>query len=238
MAIIVDRRKRAACCDDCGGAGELGALPPAFRPGRALGKLRTPGHALALAKLGQAHRAGGLHLGLARARAAGGGLGDIDMSSFVVSQATIDAESDAFDGRLNAFLLDYAAAAARLPPSFVQQVDDFVSRWRKIKDDFYFFQTSRLHDVINAEAEFNKFRDQFLSYGQTTAIAPATVTANGETHRADQIPPDADWSSGIITAVKWGGAIAGGLIILKVAHDTNVVGRIRQAFKPRQGAPA
>lgn len=217
MAIIVDRKRGGACCDDCGDAGELGALPLGFRPG----------HARALAKIGKAHRAGGLHRGLARARrAAGGGLGDIDMSSFVVSQATIDAESDAFDGRLNAFLLDYAAAAARLPPSFVQQVDDFVSRWRKIKDDFYFFQTNRLHDVINAEAEFNKFRDQFLGYGQTTAIAPATVTANGETHRSDQIPPDADWLSRVRTIAIWGGVAVAGIAAIKISSDLGVFRRL------------
>jgi hypothetical protein len=226
MAIIVDRhRGKRACCADCQGGAGLG-----FIPGR-----MHPGHALA--KLGAAHRAGGLHKGLRRARQSGG-LGDIDMSTFVVSQSTIDAESDAFDGRLNAFLLDYSAAAARLPPSYVQKVDDFVFRWRKIKDDFYFFQTSRLHDVINAEAEFNKFRDQFLGYGQTTAIAPATVTADGKTVRSDEIPPGTDWSSGIVSALKWGGVIAGGLVVLKVAHDTDVIGRIRRAFKPKESAPA
>jgi hypothetical protein len=217
MAIVVDRQRgKRACCAECqGGAGAgLGFIPGRMHPGRAL------------AKIGQAHRAGGLHLNLHRARRAGGQLGDIDMSTFVVSQSTIDAESDAFDGRLNAFLLDYAAAAARLPPSFVQQVDDFVVRWRKIRADFYWFQTNRLHDVINAEAEFNKFRDQFLAYGQTTAIEPATVTANGETHRSDQIPADADWFSKVRTAAIWGGVIVGGAAAIKISSDLGVFRRL------------
>jgi hypothetical protein len=226
MAIVVDRQKGKRCCADClegGGASGLGFIP---------GRMMHPGRALA--KLGQAHRAGGLHKGLHRARRAGGQLGDVDMSSIVVSQATIDAESDAFDGRLNAWLLDYAGAAARLPPSFVQQVDDFVTRWRKIKDAFYFFQTSRLHDIINAEAEFNKFRDQFLGYGQGTAIGAATVTADGKTVRSDQIPPDADWLSKVRTVAIWGGVALAGAAAIKISSDLGLFKKIRSLAGPRR----
>lgn len=214
MAIVFDK----ACCDDCG-LGDLAAAPGP--------------RGQALRKLGRAHKAGGVrkHLGRAR-RAAAGGLGDIDMSSFVVSGATIDAESDAFDGRINAWLLDYAAAAARLPPSYVQQVDDFVTRWRKIRSEFYFFQTSRLHDIVNAEAEFNRFRDQYLSYGQTTAIAPATVTAGGETVRSDQIPDSASWFSQVKTVAIWGGVIVGGAAALKISSDLGLFKKLGHLIGP------
>jgi hypothetical protein len=209
----------AAPCEHCADvAGEILA---------GLGELTgARGHRRrALGLLAHAHRRGQL-----------AGLADIDMSSFVVSQSSIDAEAAAFDGRLNAWLFDYATAAARLPPSFVQQVDDFVARWRDQKDSFYFFQTSRLSDLMATQAQFNRLRDQFLGYGQTTAIAPATVTADGKTVRADQIPPGSDWTSGITTAIKWGGAIAGGLLVLKIAHDAGVVGRISQALRSKAAA--
>lgn len=223
MAIVYDkkRKKRKACCDDCAeqpGAAQLGFISP----------LRVIGPTRALTKLSQAHRAGGLRWGVARVlpKMHGGQLGDIDMSTFVVSQSTIDAESDAFDGRLNAWLLDYSAAAARLPPSFVQQVDDFVFRWRKIKDDFYFFQTNRLHDIVNAEAEFNRYRDQFLSYGQTTAIEPATVTANGKTVRSDQIPPETSWLSQVRTIAIWGGVAVAGVAAIKITSDLGLFKKV------------
>jgi hypothetical protein len=214
------RRHKGACCDGTGrpcvhcaevaggvlaGLEELGA-----RNGRG---------GRALRRLAHAHRSGYLAQ-----------LGDIDMSSFVVSSGAIDAEAEAFDGRLNAFLNDYAAAAARLPASFVQFVDDFVGRWRKQKDSFYFFQTSRLTDLISTEAEFNRLRDQFVGYGQSTAIAPATVTANGATVRADQIPPASSWTDKATTALKWGALAVGGLMVLKIANEAGIVARaVRKA---------
>jgi len=214
-------RRGPDCCQECADAvgGVLAGLEELAGRGGAGGR--------ALRKLGHAHRRG--HLAE---------LGDIDMSSFVVSAASIDAEAEAFDGRLNAWLLDFAGAAARLPPAFVQQVDDFVGRWRAKKDAFYFFQTSRLSDLMAAESEFNRIRDQFLGYGQTTAIAPATVTANGKTVRADQIPPGSSWGDQVTSAIKVGGAIAGGLLVLKVAHDTGIVRRIGAALRPRKAAAA
>jgi len=172
----------------------------------------------ALRKLGRAHQAGAL-AGL-------GDIGDIDMSAFVVSQSSLDQESDAVDGRLNAWMLDYETAAARLPPAYVQQVDDFIARWRKIRATFYFFQTSRLTDIVNSEAEFNRLRDQFLTYGQTTAIAPATVTADGQTVRSDQIPPGSDWIQKAEGALKWAGLLVGGVALLKITSDLGVFRRL------------
>jgi hypothetical protein len=148
------------------------------------------------------------------------------MSAFVVSQSSLDQESDAFDGRLNAWMLDYETAAARLPPAYVQQVDDFISRWRKIRATFYFFQTSRLTDIVNSEAEFNRLRDQFLTYGQTTAIAPATVTADGQTVRSDQIPPGSDWIQKAESGLRWAGLLVGGIALLKITSDIGVFRRL------------
>lgn len=221
MAIITDRRTRKKhggrnCCAECAeGAGKLGDLP-----------LATLRHGRALAQLARAHQAGGVGKHLHRALRASGQLGDIDTSSFVVTQGTIDAEAAAFDDRLTAWQLDYAASAARLPPSFVQQVDGFIGRWRKERDAFYWFQTNRLAALLNFESEFNKLRDQFLSYGQTTAIAPATVTADGQTVRADQIPPGSDWFSQAKTIAIWGGVIVGGVAAIKISSDLGLFKKI------------
>jgi len=218
VAIVLDRGKRkhrggGNCCAECAeGLGELAQV----------GDRRSR----ALAQLGRAHQAGGVKRQLHRALRASGQLGDIDTSSFVVTQGTIDAEAAAFDDRLTAFQLDYAGAAARLPPSFVQQVDGFIGRWRKEKDAFYWFQTNRLAALLNFESEFNKLRDQFLSYGQTTAIAPATVTADGETVRADQIPPGSDWFGKAKSIAIWGGVIVGGVAAIKISSDLGLFKKI------------
>lgn len=210
------RHKGGKCCD--------GGAPPCSHCAEMVGGVlagleelagRGDRGGRALRRLGNAHRGGQLAQ-----------LGDIDMSSFVVSQAAIDAESAAFDGRLNAWLEDYARAAASLPAAFVAQVDDFVFRWRKQKDGWYFFQTNRLSDLIAAQAEFNRLRDQFLGYGKSTAIAPATVTANGATVRADQIPAGSGWADKATTALKWGGVVVGGLVVLKVVHETGAIARL------------
>lgn len=210
------RQKAVGCCD--------GGAPPCDHCAEVAGGLLAGLEDLA----GRGGRGGRALRRLARAHRGGqlAGLGDIDMSSFVVSQSSIDAESQAFDGRLNAWLGDFARVAARLPAAFVQQVDDFVFRWRKQKDAFYFFQTSRLSDLMATEAEFNRLRDQYLGYGQSTAVAPATVTANGATVRADQIPQGTSWGDQVTTALKWGGVVVGGLVVLKVVHDTGIVTRL------------
>ncbi len=79
---------------------------------------------------------------------------------------------------------------------------------------------------MNFESEFNKLRDQFLSYGQTTAIAPATVTADGETVRADQIPPGSDWFSKAKTIAIWGGVIVAGGAAIKISSDLGLFKKI------------
>jgi hypothetical protein len=186
-------------------------------PGAALGAIG--GHrGRALRQLGRAHQAGAL-AGL-------GDIGDIDMSSFVVSESGLDQETVAFDGRLNAWLLDYAAAAATLPASFVAQVDAFVAAWRAQKDQFYWFQTSRLGDIVRSEGDFNRLRAQFLTYGQTTAVGPATVTADGQTVPTDQIPAGADWVSKLESSLKWAGLLVGGVALLKITSDLGVWKRL------------
>ncbi|MEO7827195.1 MAG: hypothetical protein ABIR60_08650 [Allosphingosinicella sp.] len=168
------------------------------------------GRRRALHNIGRAHRSGAL-----------GGLGDIDMSSFVVSQATIDAEAAAFDGRLNAWLLDFAGAAAALPKSFVQQVDDFVGRWRAQKDAFW-FQTNRLTDLMNAESEFNRLKTQAAQLGAASSVGNATAIANGKRVDADKIPPGSSWFDRVETLVKVGGVIVGGVALIKVSSDLGV----------------
>lgn len=155
-----------------------------------------------------------------------GGLGDIDMSSIVVSQSGLDQETISFDGRLNAWLLDFAAAAARLPPSFVAQVDAFVTAWRAQKDSFYIFQTSRLGDIVRSEGDFNRLRAQFLGYGQSTGVGPATVTANGKSVGADQIPANADWFSKLEGSVKWVGIALVVGVAYKVSSDVGLFKKI------------
>jgi hypothetical protein len=219
MPIVFDRGRQLAgggtdcgCADVAGGdacCGELGELAAA--PGRR-------GHALR--SLGRAHRAGGVHEQLGRRRRAAGNLGDLDASAFVIDRTDIDAEDNAFDGRLNAWLLDYATVAAALPPSFVQMADDFVARWRKFHADWYLVGKTRATSIIGFEAEFNRLRDQFLSYGHTTAIAPVTVTADGKTIRADELPAaQASWFDNVRTIAIWGGVIVGGAAALKISSD-------------------
>jgi hypothetical protein len=219
MPIVFDRGRQLAgggkdcgCADVAGGdacCGELGELAAA--PGRR-------GHALR--SLGRAHQAGGVRLHLGRARAGGGQLGDLDASSLLPERGEIDAEDNAFDGRLNAWLLDYATVAASLPPSFVQMADDFVGRWRTFHADWYLSARTRRDSLLALEGEFNRIRDQFLGYGKTTAIAAVTATANGKTIRADEVPAaQASWMDNAKTIAIWGGVIVGGAAALKISSD-------------------
>lgn len=234
-------RRAAPCCDDCAGSSRSSAGPcssalerrPRGRAAAGVAELLAhadmgdlfgagDGRRRAMMAMGRAHKAG--------KRRAAAGLGDIDVSSFVVSQATIDAESLAFDGRVNAWLGDFAAVAARLPKAFVQQVDDFIARWRKHKDEFYFFQTNRLNDLMGFEAEFNKLRARAEELGAASSITAATVTANGKTVDADKIPPGSSWLDGVTTAVKWAGVIAAGAAAVKVGSDLGLFKRIGRAI--------
>ena len=231
MALVFDdkpprRRRAAACCDECADGSKISrsSASPAAAELLAhadLGDLFTDGapRRRALVAMGRAHKRGKLG-------ASAGGLGDIDVSSFVVSQATIDAESKAFDGRVNAWLGDFAAQAARQPAAFVAQVDDFVFRWRAAKDAFYWFQTNRLTDLMTFEAEFNKLRNQAAQQGAPSSVGAATVTANGKTVDADKIPPGSSWVDGVTSAVKWAGVIAAGVAAVKVGSDLGVFKRI------------
>ncbi len=173
--------------------------------------------------LARAHRSGAL-----AALADGGGLGGLEPGAWFPSRADTDAETEAFDARLNAWLLDYASAANRLPTALVQQVDSFVVRWRDLRATYYFLPKIRADEVLDAEAEWNRLRDQVTSYGATSAITPATVTVDGREVRADQIPAGSSTIDKVERIAKWGAIIVGGAAAIKVASDLGVFSKVRK----------
>jgi hypothetical protein len=153
------------------------------------------------------------------------GMGDIDVSSTVVGPGTVSAEIESFDGRLNAWLLDFGSyQTPYVGQAFIDQVDAFVSRWRAFPGEWFFWGTSRLEKLLSLEAEFNKLRDQADQLaaahgGQATTIQPATVTSRGQTYAAGQQPPDEDAISRITTLLKWGAGLAAVGLAVKVSSD-------------------
>jgi hypothetical protein len=174
--------------------------------------------------LARAHRSGAL-----AALAGGGGLGSLEPGSWSYEPASLDAEAEAFDGRLNAWMNDYAAVANRLPAALVQQIDDYIQRWRKLKDSSYFFTGARGAAILQLEAEWNRFRDQVASYtGSSSAITPATVTVDGQEVRADQVPAGSSTIDKVERIAKWGAIIIGGAAAIKVASDLGVFAKARK----------
>jgi hypothetical protein len=180
--------------------------------------------ARALAQLRRAHATGAL------AALAGGDvvpqLGALDPNAWIPSPKEVDAEEEEFDGRLNAWLLDYHAAAITLPAALVSQIDDFVERWRA-RSTFWILSARKAEMIIGFEGEWNRFVDQVAAYGHTTSVQPATVLVDGVEHRADQIPPPPPGTfDRIESIVKWAGIVVGGVALYKVASELGVVSRI------------
>jgi hypothetical protein len=167
-----------------------------------------------LRQLARAHASGAL-----AGVAAGGGLGSLEPGGWSYEPAALDAETESFDGRLNAWMNDYAAAASRLPAALVQQVDAFIERWRELRNSSYFFTGARGQAILAMQAEWNRLRDQVASHGAPSSIAPSTVTVGGREVRADQIPPGQSTFDRIEHLAKWGAIIVGGAAAIKVATD-------------------
>lgn len=193
---------------------------------------REKRRATALRQLTAAHAAGAL-AGL-------GGLGDLTPGAwFALDRSSIDAETQSFDGRLNAWMTDYQAATATIPAPVIQQIDDFIGRWRALKDSWYFVGKTRADAIIAMEAEWNRFRDQVAGYaGKESAVAAATVTVDGKTVRADEIPPGTDTLSRVESMAKWAALLVGGVVAYKVASDLGVVAKIGGLLKGGSSAAA
>jgi hypothetical protein len=185
-------------------------------------------HLQALRGLARAQASGAL-AGLAGG-AGGGQLGGLEPGAWFPDRADIDAETEAFDGRLNAWLLDYETAANRLPASVIQQVDAFVARWRDMRASYYVVGKVRADAVFDAEAEWNRLRDQVTSYGATSAIAPATVTVGGQQVRADQIPAGSSTLDRVEGLAKWAALIVGGAAAYKIAADLGAFKKLGGLF--------
>lgn len=153
-------------------------------------------------------------------------LGSLDPNAWIPDPKEVDAEEDSFDGRLNAWLVDYQAAAPSLSPALVSQIDDFVQRWRD-RSTFWVLSANKAKMIIGFEAEFNKFVDQVTAAGHPTAVQAATVNVDGVEHRADQIPPPPPGTfDHIETIVKWAGVIVGGVAAYKIASELGILSRI------------
>jgi hypothetical protein len=177
----------------------------------------------ALRQLGRAYRSGAL---AALGDVDGGQLGALDPNAWIPDPGDVDAEENSFDARLNAWLVDYQAAAPKLSPALVQQIDDFVQRWRD-RSTFWIVSANKQRMVIGFEAEFNKFVDQVSAAGHPTAVQPATVTVDGVEHRADQIPPPPPGVfDHIESIVKWGGIALGAAAAYKIASELGLVARL------------
>jgi hypothetical protein len=178
----------------------------------------------ALKHLGRAHRKGAL-----AAVAAGdvqlGDLGEVEAGDLWPNPTEVDAEEAAFDGRLNAWQVDYQAAYAALPKALTQQIDSFLARWQS-RPTFWVFSATHLKLIIDAEAEFNRYRDQVAAMGHPSSVQAATVSVDGTQVRADQIPPGSSTLDRIETIVKWGGIIVGGVALYKIASTLGLVGQL------------
>jgi hypothetical protein len=188
--------------------------------GGAGGCCRDERRALALRQLGRAHVTGAL-------AAAARGLGDLDPNTIFPDRTDIDREEAAFDSRVNAWMVDYQRAFAKIPASVSQQVDDWITRWRNFHGGWYIVGRSRVSSILAFQAEWNRLKDQVAGYGATSAVQAATVEVDGKTVRADQIPPETSNLARIESIAKWAALLVGGIAAWKVANDLGVVGKVK-----------
>lgn len=187
---------------------------------------RETRRAAALGHLVRAHSSGAL------GELAGASLGDLTAGAwFSLDRSSIDAETEAFDGRLNAWLVDYQAATSAIPAAVIQQIDDFVARWRDLRSSWYFIGKVRADAIMAMEAEWNRFRDQVAGYaGRESAVEAATVLVDGKAVRADQIPPGSSTLDRVETIVKWGAVLVAGVAGWKIASDLGLVAKVSHLF--------
>jgi hypothetical protein len=189
---------------------------------------REKRRAKALRELTAAHAAGTL-----------GGLGDLgglEAGAWLPARADIEAEEEAFDGRLNAWMVDYQAGANRLPAAIVQQVDDFIARWRDLHASFFIISKTRADAVIALEAEFNRLKAQLAAAGVASTVAPATVSVDGKEVPADEIPPGSSTLDRVESIAKWAGLAVAGVVAFKVVSDLGLITKIGGLFKGRSSA--
>lgn len=180
----------------------------------------NPRRQRALRQLARAQLSGAL------ASVAAGGLGALEAGAWFPSRSEIDAETESFDARLNAWMLDYQSEIGGVPKALIQQVDAFILRWRELKNSMYFIAKTRADAILAAQAEWNRLRDQVAHYGAESSIAPSMVTVAGREVRADQIPPGVSTFDRIESLAKWGAIIVAGGAAIKVATDLGAFKKI------------
>jgi hypothetical protein len=128
-------------------------------------------------------------------------------------------------------MVDYQAGFSKLPTSVGQQVDEWIGRWRTFHSSWYLVGRSRVASILAFEAEWNRLKDQVAGYGASSAVQSATVTVDGRTVRADEIPPGSSTLERIESLAKWGALLVGGVVAYKVASDLGVVAKIGGLLK-------
>lgn len=190
--------------------------------------------AKALRDLHRAYNGGALHH-VASGALELGGFGDLEAGAWFPTRSDVEAEQEAFNGRLNSWMVDYQSVANKIPAALLNQVDDFIGRWRDLYGSFFVISKTRADAILALEAEWNHIRDQIDGYGANTAVGPATVTVDGKQYRADQTPPGSSTLDRVETIVKWGGIALASAAALKVASDLGIFARVGRLFGGRGG---
>ncbi len=181
--------------------------------------------AQALRDLHRAYNGGALHH-VASGALELGGFGDLEAGAWFPTRSDVEAEQEAFNGRLNAWMVDYQTVTNKIPAALLSQVDDFIGRWRDLYGSFFVLSKNRADSILSLEAEWNHLRDQIDGYGANTSVAPATVTVDGKQVRADEIPPGSSTIDRVETIVKWGGIALASAAALKIASDLGIFARL------------
>jgi hypothetical protein len=198
--------------------------------GQGCGGDREKRRVRALAQLTRAHASGAL-AGLAGDDEQ---LGSLTPGDWWPNPKDVQAEEDAFDERLNAWMVDYQAVAAQLPAPVIQQIDGFIARWRDLRASFNVFSATRANAILKLEAEFNGYHDQVAQLsGRASSIAPAMASVDGKEVRADQIPPGSSTLDRVESIAKWGAILVGGIAAWKVASDLGIVAKVGGLLKGR-----
>ncbi len=188
----------------------------------------------ALRDIHRAYNGGALH-GVASGAVELGGFGDLEAGAWFPTRSDVEAEQEAFNGRLNSWMVDYQSVTNKLPTALLNQVDDFIGRWRDLYGSFFVLSKNRADAILSLEAEWNKLRDQIDGYGANTSIAPATVTVDGKQVRADEVPPGSSTIDRVETIVKWGGIALASAAALKIASDLGIFARVGRLFGGGRG---
>ncbi len=182
----------------------------------------------ALAQLGRAHRSGALAKVAGGELAHDGGLGGLEPGAWWPNPTLVDQETDAFDGRLNAWLAD-TSSLTNIPPALRQQIDDYIARWRdQVINAIWVFSGTKSNTVLKFQAEFNRLAAQVAAVaGHPSIISEAMASVDGVDVPADKIPPGSSTLDRVETIVKWGGLALGAVAAYKIADTLGLVGKLR-----------